>query len=259
MVRIFQLLRFNPTPLPTVAALIALVLTGYLGHWQQDRASAKRAMQLEFDARAGESPITLDQLTRDPALRYRRALAAGEWHAPGQIFVDNQVANGVVGYHVITPMKLSGASTYVLVNRGWIARGSTYPVPPVVSIPHGQVSETGQLTLPTTRFLELSPQAIQGAVWQNLTIERYRNATNLDILPFVMLAQDAPTPLRAVAERPDARADKNVEYMLTWYSLAATTIVLWVVLNLKIVRAVDQPRTSAAPSPPESQDNAGES
>jgi cytochrome oxidase assembly protein ShyY1 len=50
----------------------------------------------------------------------------------------------------------------------------------------------------------------------------------------VLLAQDAPPPLEQVAERPDARADKHIEYMLTWYSLAATVIVLWLVLNTKL-------------------------
>lgn len=226
-------LRFNPTLVPTLAALAAVMLTGYLGHWQQERATEKRALQREFDARSRQSPVTLDAMSRDPAMRYRPALAEGEWHASGQIFVDNQVMRDVAGYHVITPLKLQGSNSYVLVNRGWIARGSTYPVPPAADVPAGRVSVNGQLSLPSGRFLELSQQSVQGSVWQNLTIERYRNATQLDVLPFVLLAADARLPLKKITERPDARADKHLEYMLTWYSLAATVIALWVVLNTK--------------------------
>jgi surfeit locus 1 family protein len=70
-------------------------------------------------------------------------------------------------------------------------------------------------------------------VWQNLDLLRYREVTRLDVLPFVMLAANAVPPLEKVEERPDARAEKHVEYMLTWYSLAATVVVLWIVLNTK--------------------------
>ena len=248
----FRSLRFNPTLVPTLAALVAVILTGYLGYWQQERTAEKRALQREFDARSRLPPLMLDALTRDPAMRYRQALAEGEWHAPGQIYVDNQVQHGAVGYHVITPLKLQGTLSYVMVNRGWIARASSYPVPPVANVPAGRVSVTGQLTLPSARFLELSHQSVQGSVWQNLTIERFRNATQLDVLPFVLLAEDARPPLEKVTERPDARAEKHVEYMLTWYSLAATVIALWAVLNTKLAGSeidnrnhADSPRASA--------------
>jgi len=243
----FRSLRFNPTLVPTLAALVAVALTGFLGHWQQERAAEKRALQREFDARNEQLPVMLDAGARDPALRYRQAVARGEWYLPGQIFVDNQVRHGVAGYHVITPMKLQGADTYVLVNRGWIARGPTYPVPPVAEVAGGQVQVAGQLSLPLARFLELSNESVQGSVWQNLTMERYRLAMHLDVLPFVLLAHDARPPLENITERPDAGADKHVEYMFTWYSLAATVIALWVVLNTKRAGAATEAENSAGP------------
>jgi surfeit locus 1 family protein len=234
----FQNLRFSPTLVPTLAALAAAILTGYLGHWQQGRAAEKRALQREFDLRSELSPVRIDSRTRDPAMRYRQALAEGEWHAPRQIYIDNQVRHEVAGYHVITPLKLQGTDCYVLVNRGWIARGTTYPAPPFVDVPSGPVSVVGQLTLPSDRFLELSAESNQGAVWQNLTIERFREATGFDALPFVLLAHDAQASLEAIVDRPDARADKHVEYMLTWYSLAVTVIVLWLALNTKMAPTI---------------------
>lgn len=229
----FPRLRFKPTLVPTLAALAMVFVTGYLGHWQQERAAEKRALQREYDIRNAQPPLRLDTRTRDRAMRYRQAVAEGEWHAPGQIYVDNQVKHEVAGFHVITPLKLQGVEGYVLVNRGWIARGPNYPLPPVAAVPAGRVAVIGQLTIPSDRFMELSANSIQGPVWQNLTIERYRAATKLDVLPFVLLAHDAPPPMEPIVERPDARADKHVEYMLTWYSLAATVVVLWLVLNTK--------------------------
>ena len=230
-------IRFVPTAVPTLAALCALCVMVYLGSWQQQRAAEKRALQAEFEMRAKAAPLALGASIVDPvASRYARATARGEWVANGQIYVDNKFDNDAVGFHVVAPLRIAGTDRYVLVNRGWVARGVNYPSPPVVTLPGGPVTVEGVLTVPTSRFLELAPATTQGRVWQNLTIERFRASSGLDVLPLVLLASTAAAPLKPVSERPDARAEKHVEYMLTWYSLAATVVVLWAALNLKFDR-----------------------
>lgn len=185
-------------------------------------------------------PLQLSANARDANdLRYRSAVARGEWQVDGQIFIDNKIdAGGRAGYHVITPLKLADSTANILVNRGWIARANTYPAPPTVITPPGEVTVSGMIAQPNARFLELSADISAGKVWQNLTIARYVQATKLDVLPFVLIA-NAPVELGLVqvSERPDAGVAKHVEYMLTWYSLAATVIILWVALNLRITRS----------------------
>ena len=73
-------------------------------------------------------------------------------------------------------------------------------------------------------------------MWQNLSIERYAQATGMKLVPFVILDDNPPPPLAAVRERPDAGVDRHREYALTWFSLAATVAALWIVLNLRRVR-----------------------
>lgn len=239
-------IHFVPRPVPTLAALCALALTLYMGYWQQGRAETKRALQSEFEARAAAPAVVLGAAAiSDPLrLRYSRGFARGEWLASGQIFLDNKFDGESVGFHVITPLKIEGTNRHVLVNRGWVARGSVYPAPPAVSLSPGSVEVEGVLVVPSKKFLELAPAIVQGNVWQNLTIERYQAASGLDILPLVLLAEITGAGLRPVRERPDARAEKNVEYMLTWYSLAATVFALWVALNVKIDRVT--PKRPAA-------------
>lgn len=246
----FRRLHFTPAPLPTLAAFFMVLLTGYLGFWQQGRAAEKTAAQAEFEARSNQPEVAIDANSRDGTLRYRRGRAVGEWFPSGQIFIDNKVEHGVAGYHVITPLKLEGTDSYILVNRGWAGRGTTYPIPPVVATTPGRIIVTGQMTLPSTRFLELSTAAVQGSVWQNLAIPRYRDALRLDVLPFVLLASVSLPPLERVSERPDARAQKHIEYMLTWYSLAATVIVLWLVMNTKWLETnIERPSSDIQDSP----------
>ena len=238
----FSEIRFVPTLVPTLAALGVLCLMLYLGHWQQGRAVEKRALQAEFESRAAALPVALGAEIRDPlALRFYRARTQGEWMASEQIFVDNKFDNETVGFHVITPLKIEGTNRYLLVNRGWVPRAASYPAPPSIPVPPGSATVEGVLMLPSARFLELSEATVQGNVWQNLTVERYRTMSGRDVLPLVLLANTATAPLKPVSELPDARAEKHVEYMLTWYSLAATVVVLWVGLNVKLERVVRRP------------------
>ena len=215
--------------------LIALTLS--LARWQVHRGDEKEARQALLDARIAETPVTLtDSIDAAEPLLYRRVRAAGEWIARGQIFIDNQVLEGRVGYHVMTPLQLAGNKDALLVNRGWIARGPGYPRPPAAAVPGGPVQVTGMATLPPKRYLELGPQTVQGDVWQNLSLERYRTQTGIAILPVVVLADAAAPGLRPVRDKPDTGVERHREYALTWFSLAATTLVLWIVLNLKRAR-----------------------
>ena len=210
----------------------------FLGHWQQGRAAEKQALQSEFNSRIVAAPIQLTASTSGPALlRYSRAVVRGEWDSSGQIYIDNKFHNDAVGFHVITPLILDGTNLQVLVNRGWVARAPVYPLPPAVAVPGGPVTVEGMLTLPSAKFLELSKTTIQGDVWQNLTMERYAQETGRNVIPWLLLQKDTAAPLSPVSERPDARAEKHVEYMLTWYCLAATVVVLWLVLNIKLERS----------------------
>lgn len=210
-----------------------IALTVHLGLWQRHRAEEKSARQAIMDARLGEPPVQLTGAvpSAEPLL-FRRVRAAGEWDAAHQVYVDNRIHAGRAGFHVITPLRLAGTADAVLVNRGWIARDAAYPKAPQVPVPAGPVQVEGVATLPPARYVELSSQTVAGNVWQNLAIERYRQATGLAVLPVVVLAETPAAGLARVVEKPDAGVDKHVEYEYTWFALAATTLVLWLALNV---------------------------
>lgn len=223
---------FAPGFWPTLGAALLVSLTVFLARWQTDRGDEKQARQSLYESRMREPVVDLRANADSEALVYRRVRATGEYFAPGQIFIDNQVHEGRAGFLVVTPLRLSPEAS-VLVERGWVERTAAYPAPPAVAVPAGRVVLTGLVALPPRRYLELSPETISGSVWQNLSIDRYREKTGEKVLPFV-LAADAPEGgLTAVRERPDAGVERHREYELTWYALAATTLVLWVALNLR--------------------------
>ena len=228
---------FAPRVVPTLAAAAFIALTGSLSRWQAHRAEEKESRQHRYEERMAQPAVELQGPVDAAATLFRRVRADGTWIADKQAFVDNQVQGGRAGFDVVTPLRIEASGSVVLVNRGWVARGSDYPKPPRVDVPAGRVAVEGIAALPPARFLELVPsEAIIGSVFQNLTLDRYRKWSGLDVLPVEVFA-DPPGPgLVAVRERPDAGADQNRQYEATWFLLAATAAGLWIGLNLRRAR-----------------------
>jgi surfeit locus 1 family protein len=225
--------RFGPRPVPTLAAAAMVALTLWLAAWQAGRAGEKQERQAMLEARVREPVVELTgALASAESVLFRRVRARGSYLAEGQIFVDNRQHAGRAGFHVLTPLRLQ-SGVAVLVLRGWAARTSAYPAPPEAPVPGGPVTVEGLASVPPARFVELSSQTVSGAVWQNLSIEKYRERMRIDVLPVIVLAAAPGAGMTAVVEKPDAGVEKHQEYALTWLALAVTTAVLWVALNLR--------------------------
>ena len=218
----------------TAAAAGFIALTVWLGNWQHGRAGEKAERQALFEARMAEAPLRLTGAAGSPEpLLYRRIEAEGEWVPERQFFVDNRILGGRAGFHVITPLRIEGSRTLLLVNRGWVPRSAEYPRPPRVPGARGPALVSGIATRPPERFLEFSRQDPASDVVQNLSIERFRARAGQDVIPVVVLAEPPAEGLVAVTEKPDAGIAKHREYSLTWYSLAFTAFVMWIALNLR--------------------------
>lgn len=222
---------FSPRPAPTVAAAAMVALTLWLSHWQTTRGDEKAERQRLLESRATAPLVEVTSAEQfSPSWLFRRVRAQGVFQAEGQLFIDNRQDGGRAGFHVVTPLMLASGDV-LLVNRGWIDRTPAYPAPPDVPVPIGEQRIEGLATLPPKRFLELSKDVVDGRVWQNLSLDRYAEASKRSVVPAVVLTEFPG--LVPVRERPDAGEAKHREYALTWLSLAITTGVLWIALNVK--------------------------
>ena len=226
--------RFTPRPVPTLAAAALIALTLSLSAWQARRMEEKQERQATLEARAREPVLDLTGGIADAdAVVYRRVRVRGTFMADQQLFVDNRQHAGRAGFHVVTPLRIEGSEAPVLVNRGWVVRTREYPAPPVAPVPAGITTVEGLATMPPARVLELSADTVSGNVWQNLSIAKVAARSRLALLPVVVLASTPGPGMAAVEEKPSAGVEKHQEYALTWLALAVTTLVLWIVLNLK--------------------------
>lgn len=227
--------RFVPRWQWLVLALGGMILFVALGNWQLRRADERRALAATQRA-ALAAPATALPGTPVEASTYamRRIQLRGTFLPKYTIYLDNRVWDGRVGYEIVTPLHLAGSTLHVAVLRGWVAGTGSRADLPSVRTPSGEQVIDGLALAHIPQRFEPSGAAPEGRVWQNFSVERYRRSTALALQPLILeqrsdngdgLARDWPPH--------GAGAEKNENYALQWYSLAALSIILWVVLSFR--------------------------
>ena len=182
-----------------------------LGNWQASKAAEKRAA----------------------AATQQRLALRGEFLERYTVLLDNKVFRGRVGYHVVQPLKLADAR-HVLVNRGWIAAPAHREQLPQIRTPPGVHEVEGRVLEHFPRAYDPSGAPPAGRVWQNLELTTFVAWSGLKLEPFV-LEQHSPFPdgLARNWPPPDTGADMHQSYALQWYTLAALSVALFVVLSVR--------------------------
>jgi len=234
----FAAYEFRPRRWTSLAAVAGIALTLALGQWQSGRAQYKEALQARHDAMMREPVMHVggQPVERDDML-LRRVEVRGEFVPKYTVFIDNRIYQHQPGFYVATPLRITGSQRYVLVNRGWVA-GTRDRSLPQVSTPAGEQLVQGVAVAWSERYLELSTTVAEGKVWQNLVFERYRQATGLELQPFV-LQQDntvndaANDGLVRVWSRPDLGRNTHLAYAFQWYAMSLAILIYYLVTHVK--------------------------
>ena len=92
-----------------------------LGFWQLDRLSQRRALNTMLASRLGGAPRPARELMRDSATAaYRRATVTGTYDFEHEYALASRTRQGSPGVNIVTPLRIAGTDTAVLVNRGWV-------------------------------------------------------------------------------------------------------------------------------------------
>ena len=104
-----------------VLGTIAAATFVRLGIWQLDRLGERRTFNRQLKSRAETAPIDFSQLPVDTGMaHYRRVRITGTYDFDHEIILTNRSRMGSPGVNVITPLRIAGTDTVVLVNRGWL-------------------------------------------------------------------------------------------------------------------------------------------
>ncbi len=237
---------FRPNVWLTLATVLMLGLCVKLGMWQYDKADTRRILQTQLNARLSEPAVSLPaKITALESWRYKQVKFIGKYDTRYQLLLDNQVQNTVAGYHVLTPMQVEGSHTYVLVNRGWVARTAASvgeaPRQPTIGTPMGSQQIEGDIALPANKFFTMdTPPTTDGEwqpVWQNLDMMRYAKSVPFKVQPFVVRLNSKSNAGGFVRSwsPPGERVNMHLGYAYQWFGFALTLLVIYIVLNIKKV------------------------
>ena len=91
-----------------------------LGFWQLSRHRERASRNALVEARLREREVDIRQLPRDTAeLRFRRATVTGEPLHDREFVLAARAHRGSPGVHVLTPLRIAGTDSLLIVNRGW--------------------------------------------------------------------------------------------------------------------------------------------
>lgn len=204
-------------------AVILLVLACLgMARLQLWRAETRGERFMHEQAALNSVPIALTAQSRVRAnLLDRAATARGRWLPEKTLFLDNKIYRSRPGYHVLTPLQLSGGGAVVLVNRGWITAPRLRSEIPQVSSPSGEIDLTGVTRSFEVRTFELQETQPQGFVWQHVREADYRRLSGLDALPVILLQTGADSDgLVRDWGAPENPATKHYGYAAMWLVFA---------------------------------------
>jgi surfeit locus 1 family protein len=93
-----------------------------LGIWQLHRRGERRAQNAVIAARQSEAERDVNTVSFDDTtgLRFRRLRVAGTVDYDHELILAARSHNGAPGVNLLTPVRIAGRDTAVIVNRGWV-------------------------------------------------------------------------------------------------------------------------------------------
>lgn len=215
----------------TVAAMLMAALTFSLGQWQLSRAAQKTALQASLDQQKTQPVLGNGDVlaAADLALlKDRRVELKGQWQAAQTVYLDNRPMNQRPGFWVMTPLRLDGSDTTVLVQRGWIARDfQDRSRLASIESPAGTVRVLGRMAPAPGKLYEFAG-AQPGPIRQNLSIAAFRLETGLPLLEAVVIeVGPASEGLLREWSAPNAGLDRHYGYAFQWFGLCALLVGLY--------------------------------
>ena len=178
--------KFNPGIRITIFFVFFAILFFSLGLWQIERGQAKTTILAEFEDNLSNTPTYLNQESK----RWDRVYVKGIWDSSKQILVDNVINRGVVGYKVLTPLRIIETNQLILVDRGWIKQNKFRDILPNIELVEGDEVISGILEYPELGLV-LSEDLISKEwpkVSQTKSLEVISKEYDEFIYPMILLA-----------------------------------------------------------------------
>lgn len=215
-------------------AFAAAAVCVRLGMWQLDRLAERRAVNARLYGRLAAPPVPIAALPRDTAAaRYRRVLLAGAWDLSREAVLVSRTRNGSPGVNLVTPLRLPGRDTALLVNRGWVYAQDARRVAEPARWRPPRDSADG------VAFVDVFPAGLAGdaagtdaGVLRRLDPPALAARYPYPVAPYYLVVLPSPEDTTTRRDSTPARLDvppmsdgPHRSYAIQWFSFAAVAVV----------------------------------
>jgi surfeit locus 1 family protein len=220
------------------AVLVAAVCVR-LGFWQLSRLEQRRAANARIVAAGALPELQLNEGGGGDDRADRRAVARGSFDRSQEIVLRGFVYQGAPGVRIVTPLRLKGSDSAVLVLRGFVtADDAVHPTVDSLDEP-GDLEIRGVLKPVATETDSGGPLTRNGATtWRRLDLAMLRSRLPYPILEVYLIADRDSTrhgfPIRL--EPAPLDDGPHLSYALQWFGFAVTALVVGGVIAYRGVR-----------------------
>jgi surfeit locus 1 family protein len=211
-----------------VLALLVAAVCARLGLWQLDRLADRRAANAEALAARAAPEVVLAPGALGPELAGRRVRVTGEFDRAAEVVIRGQAWDGGPGIRLVTPLRIEGSDTLVLVDRGFVKS------PDALRADVSGLDEPGRRTVRGLAYpLALredggQPLERDGSVtWRGLDRDALRARIPLPVAAVWVLETPDSTlpswPRRMAA--PALDDGPHLSYALQWFAFALIGVV----------------------------------
>lgn len=233
-----------------VAVALAAIFVR-LGLWQLDRRAERRAFNAHIATglRAAPAPFA-DVVRAGSSARYRRVTLTGTPDYAHERVLGARTNGGSPGVHLLTPVRVAGSDTAVLVNRGWVYSADGANVDATRWRESATMTFIGWAeTFATDAAPGTAPAMLPAAAGGPPILRRLDRDAASAGLPYplapMLLVATSASPLPAdsaglpVRLAPPALAEgPHLGYAIQWFAFAAIAVVGAGVVALKTRRVV---------------------
>ncbi len=208
--------------------LIAIAAAGLftrLGFWQLERLHERQARNILIARQLRSAPIPLVRLPRDTgAARHRPATVTGTYDYAHELVATARTRRGSPGVDLLTPVRIAGSDTAVLVNRGWVYS----PDGRSVELARWREGESAH----ASGYVELYSAAAPGTTSADPRLIRRASVSEITarlpypVMPYYLVAVgdgvDSTRPSRR--ELPVLTEGSHRLYALQWFAFAAIAL-----------------------------------
>jgi surfeit locus 1 family protein len=207
-------------------AIIAAAVCVRLGFWQLHRRAERKARNALIMSRLDSAAVDVAALPHDTALaRFRRARVTGVPDYEHELIFAARSYRGSPGVNFLTPVRIPGRDTAVIVNRGWVYSpdGSTV-----------DESKWRDTSSTFTGYIEELPSVVGSSyasrprVIARLSFGAVSKALPYPVAPFYVVALGdsviAPDRLARLTV-PPLDEGPHLNYAIQWFAFALIALV----------------------------------